>query len=189
MSGKLRESLSALLDGEVSQFEVRQVLREVRRDPQLQEAWQRFSRVSAAMRGDSVKVSNDLADSVWASLQDAAEPTSNLAQDASLSLMPHPNRRRLMAMAVAASAVLAVIMAMNWVGVGGDGEADAPIVAEAPVLERPLPVVAAAPERQSPNLQRLNSYRIRHLQHKAVSHPDVAAFTKLVTYETDSEGR
>ena len=45
----MKEQLSALVDGELSEFELRRVLQALDRDPQLREAWQRYHLIRAAL--------------------------------------------------------------------------------------------------------------------------------------------
>lgn len=50
---KLNESLSALMDGEATEFELRRVLKECASDPAMKEKWERYHMLSAHFRGDS----------------------------------------------------------------------------------------------------------------------------------------
>ncbi len=49
---KLKESLSALMDNEVSEFEFRRILKESEANPELKQKWERFHMLSAAIRGE-----------------------------------------------------------------------------------------------------------------------------------------
>ena len=49
---KLKESLSALMDNEASEFEFRRILKESEANPELKQKWERFHMLSAAIRGE-----------------------------------------------------------------------------------------------------------------------------------------
>lgn len=52
MNDKFHEELSALMDGELSELELRRLLKQGAEDPQLLEKWQRWNRVRSVLRGD-----------------------------------------------------------------------------------------------------------------------------------------
>lgn len=52
MSNNVDQELSALMDGEASELEVRRVLKRLPNEPELVEKWQRFHLMSAAIRGE-----------------------------------------------------------------------------------------------------------------------------------------
>ncbi|MGA1741520.1 MAG: sigma-E factor negative regulatory protein [Pseudohongiellaceae bacterium] len=49
---KLRESMSALMDDEASEFEFRRILKECESNPELKAKWERFHMLSAVMKGE-----------------------------------------------------------------------------------------------------------------------------------------
>ena len=51
------ESISALLDGEVSDFELRRTLEQVGQDPQLGQQWHRYQVVRSALKRETVSIS------------------------------------------------------------------------------------------------------------------------------------
>ena len=184
MSEKLRESLSALMDGEASAFEVRRVLDELQRDAQLREAWVRWQRVSATLQGGAELAGSDLADRVWAGLKNDPAPTTEQA-----SRDRPPNWRRLTAWTAASAAAVAVVVATQFTTIGGGGEA-APQVATVPEMAaRPVAAEPPRPPFGGPlqDARDVNAYVLQHMQHKAVNQPDVGAFTKLVTFEQDPQ--
>jgi sigma-E factor negative regulatory protein RseA len=73
MTGQMRtdmkESLSALLDGETSDWETRRVLDEIERDPQLREAWHQYHRAAAGLGGLAVSGS-DISARIAAAISD-----------------------------------------------------------------------------------------------------------------------
>lgn len=180
MSEQLRESLSALMDGEANSFEVRRVLDEVRRDGELRHVWNRWQRVSAALQGGAVRSDSDLADRVWANLQDGPATAAGAVQE---PLGQQRNWGRVTAWVAASAAAVAVIVATNLSTLGGGEGPSEPQVAAGPEASAPPRTLANGPPLQGPNV---NVYMLQHMQHKAVNQPDVGAFTKLVTFEPES---
>ncbi len=193
MSEQLRESLSALMDGEASAFEVHRVLDEVRRDTQLRAVWARWQRVSAALHGGAAPFATDLADRVW--MDFVNDPATNVATGQTRS-GPERNWRPLAAWVAASAAAVAVIVVTQFATLGGDGEAPAQqtaLVQQASSVPE-IAVRAAAPAPQRPltgglsaDARNVNVYMLQHMQQKAVNQPDVGAFTKLVTFEPDPQ--
>ncbi|GAA6144148.1 sigma-E factor negative regulatory protein [Thalassolituus maritimus] len=54
MKNRIRESLSALCDGECDELELRRALNHVENDAELREQWSNFHLIGAAMRGESI---------------------------------------------------------------------------------------------------------------------------------------
>ena len=176
MSEQLRESLSALMDGEANAFEVRRVLNEVRRDAQLRKTWVRWRRLTAALQGSATASESDLADRVWAGLRDGPA-----CAGAGQALAGHQrNWARVTAWVAASAVAVAVIVAANFSSLGGGEGRPAPQVATRPVAPSPPRPLTSGLPREEPNV---NVYMLEHMQQKAVNQPDVGAFTKLVTFE------
>lgn len=89
------EALSALMDGEAQELELRRALDAIDRDPALRSRWQRQHRVSAAIQNQRL---DDPAVDVSRGVREALEAKSRV------------NRNPLWSMAVAASVTLAVVM-------------------------------------------------------------------------------
>ena len=180
MSEQLRESLSALMDGEASAFEVRRVLDEMRRDAELRKAWDRWQRVSAVLQTGTAPRATGLADRVWAELDDApdaawtAEPASSGHRR---------DRWRWTAWAAASAAVVGAAATFYFATLDGDGGVLAlPEVAVHPAdLEPP----GTLPDRLPAAVRNVDAYLLEHMQQKAVNQPDVGAFAKLVTFESE----
>jgi sigma-E factor negative regulatory protein RseA len=60
----LQESLSAVMDGEASELELRRVLTNIDREPELRASWSRYQTTSAMIRGEGVTASVDLSGSI-----------------------------------------------------------------------------------------------------------------------------
>ncbi len=179
MSEQLRESLSALMDGEANAFEVRRVLDEVRRDAELRKVWNRWQRVSAALQGDVAPAGTDLADRVWAGLGDPSA-----ADSAGRQARPGHrwSGRRLTAWA-AVSAVAFAMVAATYLATLGGGEPVALPEAAVPPTELDAPALLSG--RLPPEARNVDVYLLHHMQQKAVKQPDVGVFAKLVTFEPE----
>ena len=75
MSEKLKESLSAVIDGEADEFELRRVLDEMNRDDMLVGSWERYHVIGSVLRGQQASVSVTMRERVWAELQNDPEAT------------------------------------------------------------------------------------------------------------------
>lgn len=54
----MQESISAMVDDQVSELELRRILKQAEQDPQVYQDWERYQLVGAAMRGESVQPGN-----------------------------------------------------------------------------------------------------------------------------------
>lgn len=192
MSEKLRESLSATIDDEADEFELRRVLDEMEKDERLRETWQRYHLIGAHMRllrrGSLELLDVDLREKVWAALDLDNRESAAEVPEADVAAPANDSRRRkllgrLTGLAVAATVAFAVVY-----GIGGsdqEGQSSAPAVAANTVnIEGPtLQEVRLNQEVSASDMQRANAYFLHHVQQKALNQPGVASFVKLVTYE------
>jgi len=80
MDDRSTESISALMDGEVEDFELRRILARADEDPQLAEEWQRYHIARSAMKGEESVIKDfDISDRVMAALED--EPAYDLSDN------------------------------------------------------------------------------------------------------------
>jgi sigma-E factor negative regulatory protein RseA len=188
MSEKLRESLSAVMDGEADEFELRRVLDEVGRDDRLREQWVRYHVARAVLRREYREAHADLGARVW----EAVTGEGSVASDVPVALaVPEPRvsprTGRLVGMGVAAAVALAVVAGVNlW----RDADPPVPAVAVANPMEGTIagtiegPVVRLGTEVTPVDLRRARAYMIHHVQHKAMTQPGVSSFAKMVAFET-----
>ena len=183
MSEKLRESLSAAIDDEADEFELRRVLDEMQKDPALRHLWERYHMLGRLLRGEHVDAGAQLRERVWAALgeQDADEPEAISGADSggSSRAASGPWIGRITGMAVAATVAFAIIF-----GAGSDDEpapelADAAVSIDGPALQVPQFGTEISPS----DLERANAYMIHHVQQQALNQPGVTSFVKLVTFE------
>lgn len=179
-----RERLSALMDGEAGDLEVRQALASLGKDPALSGIWARWHLAQAVLRGEqAVQPTIDLRASLAARLD---------AEQASVPRRP-AWIRPLASVAVAASVTLATVFAWQlWQARGVPGAdivagTDGQTVAMAPMVvvredgeELVVPAeqaagVAAPTEAQD----RINAYLARHVQAAA----GMASYARVVSLE------
>ncbi len=185
MSEKLKEALSAVVDDEADEFELRRVLDEVGKNPELKATWNRYHLVSALLRAERTSSGEELRERVWAALElaEGDAPAAD-AEPAPLEVDPAPAGRRrvnqLTGLAVAAAVALAVLL----VGV----TLEDPETSRTPELADVAP--AGAPSAVVPSAgisaaeqARLQALILAHTQQVGMNQPGPAAFTKLVTYQ------
>jgi sigma-E factor negative regulatory protein RseA len=205
MTEMLRQSLSAVIDDEADAFELRRVLDELGRDPELREVWVRYHLIGAALRGELPAIpggdrSTELGDQVWQALVDApGDPSGTDAAEVSAALARNaeaPSRNRWLgrttALAVAASVAFAVVIGVD--AVRAPSSAPAPAVAVERVapsvvvpatasVENPTPQVRLASEVSASDVRRAHAYMLHHAQHQGLSQPSVMSLVKMATYE------
>ncbi len=182
MSEKLRESLSAIVDGEADEFELRRVLDEVDKSPELRAAWERYHLVGAVLRSEHTELDGRLRERVHAALElednaEAAVPEpATRAQET-----PRPSRLgRWSGVAVAATVALAVVVGLS----GGEDNTLTPQVAVVEPAAAPPSAAQPTPAGQDEATRRLQAaYMLHHAQQVGMNQPGVAAFAKMVTYQ------
>ncbi|MCG8416200.1 MAG: sigma-E factor negative regulatory protein [Pseudomonadales bacterium] len=109
MSDYEKESLSALMDGETDELELRRILKSMESEPELAERWQRYHLAQSILHERGVPVTADIATGVAAALQ--AEPALDNASKTS-SLTPQW-RQQLARVAIAASVAVVAVVALQ----------------------------------------------------------------------------
>ena len=178
----LHESLSAAMDGEAEELELRRVFNAARRDPDLSAKWQRLHLIQGVIRRDSETVgATNGWHGPWLNTNaDATEPApaANLApaQDAK---SPFANRwlKAIGGTAVAATAAFAVVA---FFGDTSPPAANTPADALAVVAE-PAPARVLAQVPSETDLRRANVYMLQHAQHSTLAtRPAVMPFAKVL---------
>ena len=109
-SRKSLETLSAAVDGEATESELREVLDEAKEDPELRAAWTRYHSIGAAFRGEWRPRTNALRERVWNVLR--SEPLQ-AADDSSAGVKSLHSRRQMEGFAFLGGFVLTIPTA-NW---------------------------------------------------------------------------
>lgn len=161
MKDRMRESLSALCDGECNELELRRVINHVGDDAGMREEWRRYHLIGALMR-DEPAGAVDLSDSIMAAIDNEvlADCVPEELSGAEVAAPEAEKRQRglpqwLVSGAVAASVTMAVLVSARMI-------TDAPltgaqpmmaaseVVSEAPVAEAaPVAVMLAADQPAS----------------------------------------
>ena len=148
----IKEQLSALMDGDLSEIEV---LNELGTDPTLQDTWSRYHLIGDAMRGDlPVNLQLDLSDSIMLALEDEpailapkpAQPAAPQVQPAG-KVIPFVRRfgQQVGQYAIAASVAAAVIFGVQQYQ-GKDGVPTSPVLNTIPVGGSAAPVSVHYPQ-------------------------------------------
>ena len=197
----LRESLSALVDGELTRAQAERVLDAVVRDPGLREQWRRHHLIGAVLSGQAAapRYADDIAGRVAAAL--AADPAPRGPR------YPPRYRRAWLPAALAASlAVLAVVVGLHLADGGGDANELPPEHATAAVPEtaaagasgaRPTAPLAAHSNKGAPPERtrmtwndarpaveaRLNAYLLNHNEYLAGGVRGMLPYARVVGYD------
>ena len=197
MSEKMNESLSALVDGEADELEIRRLLNQLERDDELRATWQRYQMMGAVMRGEAVS-RVDLSAGIRQAI--AGEPMDEVpgVAAATVAAPAAASRWRWVASgAVAASVMLGVVL----VGLQGQpaqqNALSAPLAQQEPVAADVLQV-AQAPSALSAEEQaqledaqrRLQEYVMQHTE-QATGGParGMAPFARVVNFGQEAEAQ
>lgn len=135
-SESLQESLSAIMDGEAGDLELRRVLQATEQEPAVRDTWERYQIARAAMHKEPWQGKVDLSAGIAAALADEPVPT--------VSSKPSALWQNMGKLAVAASVTLAVLVGVKMVN-QDNVPGEPTIVAERPVQEAaPVPSTPAA---------------------------------------------
>ena len=198
MSEKLKESLSAVIDGEADEFELRRVLDEMNRDEVLAASWERYHTIGAVLRGEGINAPVTIQgvamrERIWAELQaepDESEPggENELAAVAGEPAAVSPGRRRWAPVAVAATVAMAVVVGyLGYSTLDQAAPAATVAVAEQPVSAQQQSLyeaVALSSEVTDSDQDRTEAYIVRHYQQIGMDRPGLG-FARMVAYERD----
>ncbi len=192
MSETLKEALSAVIDGEADEFELRRVLDEIAKDASLARSWERYHLIGSVLRGERVAGTASMRDRVWE--QVSLEGAPEAAEPAPL---PDPEKSedrggtssaRWIPAAVAATVAVAVVV--GFLGVNEPGEPARPALAgseaviEAQQQAVNEAVVALNSEITPVDQTRTDAYIVRHLQQLGMNQAGIG-FARMVAYERE----
>lgn len=176
----VEETLSAMLDGEAQELELRRVLRELDGDTPLRARWHRYHLARGALHAEPMLAAPDLSAAVRAALD--AEPARELPRQSNW-------RRAVGSFAVAASVAAVVLVGGQQLSQSySDGAGSIARVAPLPVgvvnTSGAIPVQASFGTKTLPGLQpadrtayrelarqRLRRYSQEHAEHAALNTP------------------
>lgn len=112
MSERDRERLSALMDNEAGEHELRQVLKALDEEPTLVDTWKRYHLAQSALRRDA---------GAWAGVDLRASLAARLDAEAPQRRLPRLSRPVMQALAsVAVAASVAMVTVIGWQGLRGE---------------------------------------------------------------------
>ena len=150
----LHESLSATIDGEAEELELRRVLNAVESDAELRDKWQRAHLIGSVLRGESPQAISKSPN--WSAVAAQASGT-----DADMGTEEHRWAGPVVGFGVAAAAMLAVVVYFGAVP-GFDTAPSAAVqsgTVTAGTLRNGVPQAT-----QGADLRRVNDYKIRHME-------------------------
>lgn len=201
MSEQLKESLSAVMDGEADEFEIRRVLNEAADDPELRGVWERYHLARSVMRGEGRMVgAGQLGRGFWAQIDaDDAAAVTDAAPADRVTELPRDRSRLSWNQRIAGIAVAAGVAAAVVIGFGGGNES-APTADNRQVVQvqpkdlQVTPVAAIDDEAaqapvdvypSSSDLQRAQAYMLHHAHQVALTNQARAVpFVKVAAFES-----
>lgn len=206
-SESLRESISALMDDEAEQLEVRRVLHASEQDPDVRRSWERYQLARSVMHKEPWNTGIDLSTGIAAALAD--EPALAVKP-------PHSSSRwktHLGRVAVAASVTVAVLVGVRMVN------QDPAATSQMASIERGVPAPSTSPTASAPAIapvgagaflagfsshadqkpmpteqaaepsawqeQRIGTYLRRHAENNAQNAPQLVPYARAASLENN----
>jgi sigma-E factor negative regulatory protein RseA len=190
MSEKLKEALSAVIDGEADEFELRRVLDEMGKDVELAGSWERYHLIGSVMRRERVSPGGVMRERVWAEIQSDTDVVDELVPVTERSPASEPARRavagRWISLGVAATVALAVVIGFSDQFQSGSepgalaGDPDELVVARQQALDD---AVALNSEVTRTDQVRTDAYKVYHMQQLGMNQSGFGGFARMVSYE------
>ena len=160
----LNEALSAAVDGEAEELELRRVLNAVERDPELRAKWERLHLIGDVLRGGAMRLGTGLGEAPTSAIE---EPVAEIG----------PRRRWFAGVAAAA----ALMIAVAFVAIEDLQRTD-----NQPSLAQSTTVTAEPPSEE--DLRRHRDYLMYHAQHSSVaSRSPTMTYVKALAVPSGSE--
>lgn len=195
MNDRIKESLSALVDGETDELEVRRILNQVEQDNELRESWQRYQMIGSLMRDEPV-AATDLSRGIMQAIE--GEPMDEVpALQDSLDLnqenAPGPQAKRginwMASAAVAASVTIAVLLGVRL----NHDIQQQDLVAETQQVSETVEQVAANNAADAAELEqaqrKLQEYVLQHTENAALNTGrGMMPFARVASFEEPGSG-
>ena len=200
MNEQLRQSLSAVVDGEADAFELRRVLDELDRDPELRATWMRYHLIGSVIRGEHAALRGATADRLGQPLALAAEiassrPTNAVDAAADTAGPRVPGVRARAGLLTAASAFVALSALVSGLLLTGSDAQDQRQSAglaqpQSSASQLPSMTSAVAPSEAQPgeaqpapvNEQWVQAYMLQHAQQQGLDQRGVISLVRPATY-------
>lgn len=176
MIERTNESLSALMDGEADELEIRRLLNQSTEQEALLETWHNYQLIGSLLR-DEPAFKLDLAKGVRQALDGepmddvASAPLSGSADQALASVQPSKWRWLMASGAVAASVTMAVLVGVQWQQQGGEQGLQMAQSTDAQAQENIASVASAPIELSAEQQQQLKEAQLK-LQEYVLKHND-----------------
>jgi sigma-E factor negative regulatory protein RseA len=189
MNERMNESLSALMDGETDELEVRRLLNQLEQDDELRGTWQRYQMIGSLMRGEPA-AAVDLSRGIMQALD--GEPMDEVSRPQVVAASSH-RFRWLASTAVAASVTLAVLVGVRMntadpVALVAEQQTQAP--APVQLASAPVQALSEADAAQLEAAQRkLQEYVLQHTEQATMTGSRAAIpFARVVDFQQPAEG-
>ena len=187
MSEKLRELLSATMDGETDTFERRRVLDEARTNSELREYWYRQHLVRSVILGEEIDLQDQLRARLHAEMEELAEGEGPVVVPEEEAMQPQKtnwvNRVTGTAVAVAVAA-LVVINGDLFVGSDETFELVQPTTVQPGGAPRPLQTAPVMYDVPTPaDRHRTDGFIVHHIQQNALNNPGAASLIRFITFD------
>jgi sigma-E factor negative regulatory protein RseA len=175
MNEQSKESLSALMDGEVDDLELARLLKEAQTDPALVSVWRRYHLASSLLRREAV---------MPASERLARRLRDVLADEPAFGESRPGWVKPVASFAVAAAVAFAVVLGYQLLSVSVEDVR--PVQATIDDVVRPAPLARANTRTASlTETRRLDAYMLHHAQHRALNEPSaVIPIAKVASFDT-----
>ena len=178
MTEKLSESISAMVDDEADEFEVRRILGEIAGNSELKSTWARYHIISSILKREGLSGMEelDLEDVSYGDIGPSTSPKTSVNRTLKSKWLP--GRETLVASFAAAIVVLVIVITMNDEGTKQVELTDALVAPVSTTTEERLP--------EESDIRRAEAYLIRHAQHVSMnSSAAPIPFVKVIAHETE----
>ena len=178
MTEKFNEIVSAMLDDEADEFEIRRVLGEIARNSDLKSTWSRYHVISSVLKREGLSNLDELnvGDAPPGDIGSSSGPKA--LGDRTLNRLWTLRRGTLVASLAAAIAVLAIIFTIN-----DDGTKQVEL---ANTLVVPDPVETDGRIPAESDILRAEAYLIRHAQHVSMNGSAAPIpFVRVIAHENE----
>ena len=193
MKDKLKESISALVDDESSELELRRILAQTH-DEEVTSCWNRYHQQKAGLNNEQAQWAdvdlltgiNGVLDSEDEGLTELSEPLESDSNDYSEEKVSRLPVRWWQGAAVAASVAFAVIVSVQY---APHSPGNTPVVVDHKVDQATVTQVAGVDRSEEivfseEHAERLNEYLMKHTGHAALnSGSSVLPFARLTSFE------
>lgn len=184
MSEKLREGLSAAMDGEADAFELRRVLDETSTNDELRDEWHRLHLLRDVLRGEAANDGQELRERLRAQMaSDEAFEDDDTPAVTLQAVSTQPRQAnwlgRLTGTAVAAAVAAVVILNADLFTPGSQTE----IASSAQVLDQAEVVPVMYQQATDQDRLRMDARRMEHYQQNALNRAGAVSFVRMMTFK------